>query len=120
MKGLFSEAPPLRRLDGLADPTLPESGLISEAASAAATVTLARCTECLQEGASAAPSLTGVADWFAACNEDFACVTMRGKRVKLTWDEFAASDAGHAVQSFAAAAAAGAGAEGVQIKSQPK
>jgi len=129
MKGRFSDAPPLQRLDNLGSgpsPTgelLPECNVILEAATfcehnpAATLATLmAAVREADEEAATEAAIREAAADeivvvepeeWYAHCSEDFtlgpASAISGGskKRAKLSWPEFAARDAGRAVISYA-------------------
>jgi hypothetical protein len=91
MKGRFSPAPPLQRLDNLGggdEKMLPECNVILGAAQH---VSVEQVLVWLR-GAN-----DDVRAWFEQCNEPF----VQRKKAKLSWDEFAAQDAGQAVLSYA-------------------
>ena len=102
MKGRFSEAPPLQRLDGL-DPMVPECALILEATKAAQTkgLTLETLLGTLLEAAEE-DAKPVIEQWYAQCDEEFTRSGMGKKRAKLEWAQFNMMDAGQAVQNYAA------------------
>lgn len=107
MKGRFTEAQPLRRLDALghagATELLPECNVILEAAAFCErnpTVTLADMLTLVNWSTVVAEEPpTAPETWYARCKEDFT--QNRQKRTKLSWAEFSQLDAGRAVLNFA-------------------